>query len=178
MGLVVSGKRVLLCARKATADKLSEQILADTGVQVQVDGAAKYLGVDRSHRPGRRVPIQAKRIAVVPKRVARAMVIKRCLKKRGGRVIRLWKPGILAAGVYGQEAVGTSPTAMRQVRKAACEMVGVCGSGLCQTTVTQVAFGDEDPAILLPSRTVLAWMQMYAGAGFPRRRADRTWAAW
>ena len=135
-------KTKVVCSSRAMTDSV-QAALKDRGLRIAVVESARDLGVDTSAGKHRRVRVAAGRIVACGKRVGR---IRRLARVR--RKARSLYMAASAQATWGQEVLGLSGSALREVRRQALRACGFRAGGLCGPTALMSLFGVRgDPAV-------------------------------
>ena len=83
------------------------------------------------------------------------------LSRKNKRAKALYGTGVLPSATYGAEAVGYSPTMIKQLRTMAADCMGSAKYGRCPITAIAIAKGPEwDPEVRGPTRLIMEWCRL------------------
>ena len=154
---VISNKTVILSASKKNRAAIA-RMLHRRGVRVTPTTVGKDLGVGTSAGVRRVNKVLKARMFSIRGRLMRI----RMLTMVNKAAARLYSTGAWAAGTYGKEAMGVSPTDARMLRAGAAAAMGGDRGQKCQTTLIWLTLGKEqDPAMKIPVEQVKMWLHIF-----------------
>ena len=84
---------------------------------------------------------------------------------------------MLPAATYGAEAVGFSPSMVKQLRTMAADCMGCAKYGRCPITAIAIAKGPEwDPEVRGPTRLIMEWCRLTQLV--PPDTLTKAWEKW
>ena len=172
-GLRLSEKSAVLASDRALAAEITCSLRA-AGLQVKNQGAAADLGIERGpnrlyraerHRGRKRLAKwQASRLA----RLAGSATGARAAR-------RVVTTGLIPRIAYRTRVIPLAPNPLTRLRRALGKFTVSRARGRCLSTALHLDYGDQDPAISLPSATVALWFELMSSSALMRRRAARAW---
>ena len=121
------------------------------GVQAKIVLAAKDLGLGRTGGHRRTMIGIKDRFGKARQRANKVAY----LSRKNKRSKALSGTGVLPAATYGAEAVGYSPSMVKQLRTKAADCMGSAKSGRCPITAIAIAKGPEwDPEVRGPTNLI------------------------
>ena len=83
------------------------------------------------------------------------------LSRKNKKAKALYGTGVLPSATYGAEAVGYSPTMIKQLRTMAADCMGCAKYGRFPITAIAIAKGPEwDPEVRGPTRLIMEWCRI------------------
>ena len=83
------------------------------------------------------------------------------LSRKNKRAKALYGTGVLPVATSGAEAVGYSPSMVKQLRTMAADATGIANKGRCPITALAIAKGIEwDPYVRGPVRLIPEWCRL------------------
>eukprot|EP00959_Pyramimonas_sp_CCMP1952_P244105 5102831-Pyramimonas_sp.AAC.1 len=83
--------------------------------------------------------------------------------------------GIIPRIGYRTKVIPLSPGPLLQLRRSLGRFATPKARGRCLTTALHIDYGDQDPAISLPTAAISLWFEMLASSEAFRKRAARAW---
>ncbi|OLP81585.1 hypothetical protein AK812_SmicGene37862 [Symbiodinium microadriaticum] len=156
-GFVVSSKELRTELRRLLR-KLPEET-------PKVYDVMKDLGLDCTLARKRRLPAQKSRLAKAGKRLFRLRLF-----GRGSRQ-RLYRTNVFPAQIWGQQHLGTSPSAVHRLRCTAAKVTGSrVGLGNVHIGMSLHWERDQDPLFYLAKQQLQLWMRLAGNAKICTRR--------
>jgi hypothetical protein len=127
-GLEISAKPTVTASDQSMALELNRR-LRSHGIELQVEDAAKDLGVDFAGGGRRRIPVQQIRLLNAKRAGDKVSILGKATKEAKRLVMTGVKPRL-----YGFAAMGASPTATKKMRAILGNAAGLRRAGGCATT--------------------------------------------
>ncbi len=149
-----------------------------TAVQSQMKGMGiackstqRWLGVD--YAAGRRAPQATRRARRFAARKRQPKI--RGIAKKGGRVAKVVRGGLVTSVGYGARCVGVSNTDLREIRR----YMGAAlpGGGGWRSLTLRLALGGDEPAKGLAVAPLVAWAEEIWGGEVDQRIMQKAWLA-
>ena len=99
------------------------------------------------------------------------------LSRKNKKAKALYGTGVLPTATYGIEAVGYSPSMVKQLRTMAADSMGCTKYGMCPITAIAIAKGPEwDPEVRGPTRLLMEWCRLVPQV--PPETLVKAWEKW
>ena len=169
--LIISETKTKVVCSSAVAAEATKAALAERGIHLTIANDARDLGVDTSAGKRRAVKVANGRLAAGGRRMLRIRQLARTRKK--AKV--LYKPAS-AQAAWGQQVMGLSGTALKEIRRQALRACGFKAGGLCISSALMALFGERgDPAIRTLCQQVTLWMAAWRTRKSLRTSLYRCW---
>ena len=130
---------------------------------MRVEKEGVDIGVDTSSAANRTTAKQRERVNACKKRANRA----KCLSRRNIKARKLALTAVKPSQVYGQTAIGMSPSMVNRCKHNVTEATGLAGASACSTSILAWAFrkrganaAHPDPRVAIPTDQIRAWTKI------------------
>ena len=148
-------------------------MLKHTGVALQVNAAARDLGVLNNPSSRRRTSLQEARLSKAKQRMKRIAPMARTLRKARS----LNYTGALPQALWGTASIGMAPTQLAKLKTQLAAATGIIAAGRCPSTAIAVALGPgKDPEVTLPVQQVSLWLDLWRSDAMLRTMTARHWS--